>query len=154
MRVSGACGTAVATVSLRLCHGRAGPGHPRLAVLEGAKSWVAGARPAMTQWEHLPASSLSELSCRVAGLAVPEWRAWDALEERLPAFANSGHLFPVSRGRIVPPQHPFCGDSPFGGSGSGCEGEQPLHVVGHGHEVPLAADVVETAEQELAEPER
>src|SRR3954467_4582594 len=41
-------------------------------------------------------SSLSELSCRAAGLAVPEWRAWDALEERRDAFANSGHLFQVS----------------------------------------------------------
>src|ERR1700750_947859 len=36
----------------------------------------------------------------------------------------------------------------------GCEGEQPLHVVGHGYEVPFAADVVEAAEQELAEAER
>src|SRR3954451_18204052 len=94
------------------------------------------------------------MSCRVAGLAVPEWRAWDALEERLPAFANSGHLFPVSRGGSCRHSIHFVGDSPFGGSGSGCEGEQPLHVVGHGHQVPLAADVVETAEQELAEPER
>src|SRR3954471_20987348 len=57
-------------------------------------------------------SSLSALSCRVAGLAVAEWRGWDALEERLPAFANSGHLFPVSRGRIVPPPDPFFGGQP------------------------------------------
>src|SRR3954463_4246872 len=48
----------------------------------------------------------------------------------------------------------FVGDSPFRGSGSGCECEQPLRVVGHGHEVPLTADVVEATEQELAEPER
>src|SRR3954463_13836858 len=27
-------------------------GHPRLAVLEGAKAWVAGPGPAMTQWER------------------------------------------------------------------------------------------------------
>src|SRR5215217_8354801 len=43
--------------------------------------------------------------------------------------------------------------SPFRGSGSGCESEQSLHVVGHGHEVPLATDVVEATQQELAEPE-
>src|SRR6201992_3661165 len=69
---------------------------------------------------------------------------------------------PPSRGVWSAPQRSrscrhsiyFAGDSPFRGSGSGCEGEQPLHVVGHGHEVPLAADVVEAAEQELAEAER
>jgi len=49
-------------------------------------------------------SSLSELSCQAAGLAVPEWRAWNALAERLRAAANSGHLFQVSKGWIVPPQ--------------------------------------------------
>src|SRR4051794_38552590 len=31
------------------CHGRPYPGHPRLAVLERAKSWVAGPSPAMTR---------------------------------------------------------------------------------------------------------
>jgi hypothetical protein len=63
--------------------------------------------------DHLPnrmwspaftSSSLSELSCQAAGLAVPEWRAWNALAERLRAAANSGHLFQVSKGWIVPPQ--------------------------------------------------
>src|SRR4051795_3600873 len=32
-----------------LCHGRPCAGHPRLAVLKGAKAWVAGPGPAMTQ---------------------------------------------------------------------------------------------------------
>jgi hypothetical protein len=31
------------------CHGRACPGHPRLAVLDQAKTWVAGTRPAVTR---------------------------------------------------------------------------------------------------------
>src|SRR3954464_9561261 len=57
-------------------------------------------------------------------------------------------------GWIVPTQHRFCRTAPLRGSDSGCEGEQPLHVVGHGHEVPLAADVIEATEQELAEAER
>ena len=32
--------------------------------------------------------------------------------------------------------------------------EHPLHVPGHGHEAPLAADMIEPAEQELAERDR
>ena len=32
------------------CHGRARPGHPRLAVWGATKSWMAGASPAMTRW--------------------------------------------------------------------------------------------------------
>src|SRR3954447_10908287 len=39
------------------------------------------------------------------------------------------------------------------GSASACEGEQPLQVVGHGDQVPLAADLVETSQQELPEAE-
>ena len=31
--------------------------------------------------------------------------------------------------------------------------EHPLHVPRHGHEVPLAAHIVEATQQELAEPE-
>ena len=41
-----------------LCHGRAWPSHPRLAVLQQGKSWMAGIKPAMTQWArpcHRPA---------------------------------------------------------------------------------------------------
>src|SRR3954452_19805796 len=37
-----------------LCHGRPCAGHPRLAVLEVAKSWMAGPSPAMTQWQLTP----------------------------------------------------------------------------------------------------
>ena len=33
----------------------------------------------------------------------------------------------------------------FSGSASACEAEQPLQVVGHGDQVPLAADLVETS---------
>src|SRR4051794_18577263 len=41
-----------------LRHGRAWPGHPRLAVPNVGKSWMAGIKPAMTQWArpcHRPA---------------------------------------------------------------------------------------------------
>ena len=55
--------------------------------------------------------------------------------------------------RIVLPQPDIGCDGPFRASGGTGEGEQPLHVVGHGHQVPLAADIVEAAEQELAEPQ-
>ena len=44
-------------------------------------------------------------------------------------------------------------DDPFRASGGARQGEQPLPVVGHGHQAPLAADSVEAAEQELAEPQ-
>src|SRR3954463_14236298 len=75
-------------------------------------------------------------------------------QTRNSGYANSGHLIDVPRVRIVLPRHRSSRDSPLRGSGGCCEGEQPLHVVGHGHEVPRAADIVEAAEQELAEAER
>src|SRR3954466_2323550 len=37
---------------LLLRHGRAWPGHPRLAVPNVGKSWMAGIKPAMTRWER------------------------------------------------------------------------------------------------------
>ena len=40
------------------------------------------------------------------------------------------------------------------GCSGGGEGEHPLHVPRHGHEVPLAAHPVQPAERKLAEPER
>ena len=42
---------------------------------------------------------------------------------------------------------------PIWASGGRRESEQPLHVVGHGHEVPFAADLFEAAQQELPEPQ-
>ena len=101
-----------------------------------------------------PASSLSELSCQPEGLAVRNQRASGRLGGRLLAFAKLGRLIHVPGVQIVLPLHQFCRDSPLRGSGSGCEGEQPFHVVRHGHQVPLTADVVEATEQELAEAER
>src|SRR4051812_26434899 len=40
-----------------------------------------------------------------------------------------------------------------GSIGGACEGEQPLQIVGHGDQGPLAVDLVETSQQELAEAE-
>ena len=86
---------------------------------------------------------------------MPEWRAWGRLGGRLRPFANFGA--PVSRSQgagLCRHSINLAGASPFRGSGSGCEDEHPLHVPGHGHEVPLAANVVDPTQQELAEPER
>src|SRR4051794_14209148 len=52
MAGAGRTGVEIAGRSPPLCHVRAYAGHPRLAVLEGAKSWLAGPGPAMTQWQR------------------------------------------------------------------------------------------------------
>src|SRR3954452_3322236 len=54
-------------------------------------------------------------------------------------------LAPWGLDRVVPASGH---DGPFG-LGGACEGEQSLQVVGHGDQVPLAADLVKTPQQEL-----
>src|SRR4051794_37555143 len=84
------------------CHGRPWAGHPRLTVLEGAKSWVAGPSPAMTHeccrlaheccrltHEHC---RLTHESCRLTGaryrLAGARCRLTPTLMEGIPATAS------------------------------------------------------------------
>ena len=53
--------------------------------------------------------------------------------------------------RIVATSPQIWSDISFLGSGGACEGEQALDVAGRYHERPLAADVIEATQQELAE---
>ncbi|MFL5255090.1 MAG: hypothetical protein ACJ8AI_19795 [Rhodopila sp.] len=51
-----------------LRHGRHKAGHPRLAALIAAKSWMAGINPAMTQWKQtVPPVRYFSAKCGVAG---------------------------------------------------------------------------------------
>src|SRR6059058_126487 len=69
------------TQSFPLCHGRAWLGHPRLAVLQQGKSWMAGTRPAMTWKQPPPLFNANEAApvARTKPASTPPLRSPDAL---------------------------------------------------------------------------
>ena len=75
------------------------------------------------------------------------------MERRLHACINSGCLIHAPMTELCAALLILPVAVPFGGSGCACEGEQPLHIIGHRLEVPFAADVVGATEQKLVESE-
>ena len=89
------------------------------------------------------ASSLSDLGSSWRGGQLPPF-AVESSSRRLAAINGTGAKVSGRHGRGL-------GEVSARSRSAGAEREHPLDVPGHGDEAPLAADIVEPAQQELAE---
>src|SRR4051794_10389305 len=87
-----------------LCHGRPCAGHPRLAVLEGAKSWMPGPGPAMTQWQRLCSARrlmLMRMATRPATTRTLVSSLFPDVPEQRETVQHAGQLAGIRRGLQV-----------------------------------------------------